>query len=88
MEHLKMTEKAIEMQKTFFDTTFDAVCAFQDEMEKVYRQAMDQVTWIPEEGKKTLMGWTDNYKKARAQFKTSVSDSYKRFQSLYAGKTN
>jgi hypothetical protein len=86
MEPMKMAAEAVTMQKNYFETMFDTISAFQDESEKIYLGWVDQMPWVPEEGKRAISNLGDQYKKARAQFKTTMDDGFNRFEATYCGK--
>lgn len=66
----------IDFNKAAFDNSFNAMVMFQEQTERMTNQLLDQASWLPEDGKKTLTDWVDAYKTGRDDFKKSVDDSF------------
>ncbi|GBC63605.1 hypothetical protein DENIS_4603 [Desulfonema ishimotonii] len=86
MEAGKIATQTITFQKTFFNSSFNAVCAIQDQTEKVGETFLNQMTWLPEEGHKSFKDSIEMYKKARNNFKKAVDDGFEKFEQIFAGK--
>jgi hypothetical protein len=39
---------------------------------------IDNATWLPDEGKKALDGWSETYKSAYDSFKTAMDDNFRK----------
>ncbi|MFP4347872.1 MAG: hypothetical protein ACOCWY_00150 [Thermodesulfobacteriota bacterium] len=86
MEQGKIAKQMLSYQKSLFESSFNAVCAVQDQTEQMTKTFIEQMPWMPEEGKQTLKQSMDTYKKARDNFKKSVEDGYAQLEKLFEGK--
>ena len=86
METGKVATQMLSFQKTLFENSFSAMCTIQEQTEKIADTFLKQMTWIPEEGKKTIRDSFDMYKKARDTFKKSVDDGYSRLEEMFEKK--
>lgn len=86
MEQGKMAKQMFGYQKSLFESSFSALCTIQEQTEQMTRTFINQMPWIPEEGKKTLTQSMESYKKARDNFKKAVDDGYAQLEKLFEGK--
>jgi len=86
METGKVANQMISFQKTLFENSFNAMCTIQEQTEKIADTFLKQMTWIPEEGKKSIRESFDMYKKARDTFKKAVDDGYVRLEEMLEKK--
>lgn len=86
MEQGKMAKQMFSYQKSLFESSFNALCAVQDQTEQMTNSFIKQMPWIPEDGKKTLNQSMDTYKKARENFKKAVEDGYAQLEKMFEGK--
>jgi hypothetical protein len=84
MEQLKFAKQMIDFYKTTFDNTFNAMVMVQEQMEKVSSIALQQATWLPEEGVKTIDEWNASYRKGRDEFKGMVDENFKKVEEFFA----
>lgn len=84
MDQKNAIKQVIEFNKTAFNNGFTAIALIQDQIEKVTLSAMDQATWLPEEGRKAVQDWADAYKSGREQFKSYVDESYQKVEKYMA----
>ncbi|MEE4356712.1 MAG: hypothetical protein V2I97_09585 [Desulfococcaceae bacterium] len=82
MENSKVANQMISFQKTLFENSFNAMCTIQEQTEKIAETFLKQMTWIPEEGKKSIRDSFEMYKKARDTFKKTVDDGYTRLEEM------
>ena len=85
METGKMAKQMIDFYKSTFDNTFSAMVMLQEQTEKTLKAALDQATWLPEEGKKVLDEWVNAYKKGREEFKKVVDENFKKVDEFFSG---
>ncbi len=85
MDNTKIAKQMIDFQKAAFDNTFSAMVMVQEQTEKMLDIALQQATWLPEEGTKTIREWVDTYKKGREDFKKTVDTNYKKVEDFFAG---
>lgn len=86
MEVGKMANQMIVFQKSLFENAFNAMCAIQDQTEKMANSFLNQIPWIPEEGKKAVANAVDVYKNAREEYKKAVDDGYSKLDELFTAK--
>lgn len=82
----KIAQQMIGFQKTLFENAYNAMILVQDQTEKMADSLMDQMTWMPEDGKKAVKDSVKMYKKARDDYKKAVDDGFSKLDSLFAGK--
>ncbi len=84
MEPGKIAKQMILFQKTLFENNFAAMNAVQDQTEKIFNTFMDQLPWVPEEGKKAVNDSVKFYKKAREDYKKAVDDGFAKMEELFS----
>jgi hypothetical protein len=84
MEALGFTKQMIDFYKATFDNTFNAMVMVQEQIEKVSGIALQQASWLPEEGVKAINEWTDAYKKGREEFKGAVDANFAKVEEFFA----
>jgi hypothetical protein len=73
-----MAKQMIDANKTAFDNSFKAMVMLQEQAEKMTATVLEQMTWLPDEGKKMVREWIDACRKGRDDYKKMVDDGYKR----------
>ena len=86
MEVGSMAKQILTFQKSLFENAFTTIIAIQDHTEKVVGAFLNQIPWIPEEGKKTVISSIEYYKRARADFKKSVDEGFTKIEDLFGKK--
>jgi len=86
METAKMATQMINFQKTLFESAFNAMCAVQDQTEKMADSFLGQMSWVPEDGKKNMKEVVKMYKDARENFKKSVDEGFEQMEKLFTSK--
>ena len=76
MNNKAIIKQMVQFNKTVFDNAFKAMNLAQEQGEKMLNALLDQATWIPEDGKKTITEWVKTYKKGLDDFKKTVDDQY------------
>lgn len=87
METEKYAKQMIDFQKTTFDNTFNAVVMVQDQTERLFETALEQTTWLPEEGRRVINEWVSAYKKGRSEFKGIVDENFVKMADLFTVAT-
>lgn len=82
MDNKLILNQMIKFNKTIFDNAFKAMQMAQDQGEKAVNTLLDQASWLPEEGKKTITDWVKSYQKGCNDFKTTVDEQYKKVEDL------
>jgi len=73
----------IKFNKTIFDNAFKAMQMAQDQGEKMINSLVDQASWLPEEGKKTITDWVKSYQKGCIDFKENVDQQYQKVEDFF-----
>jgi hypothetical protein len=84
MEPVKMAKRVVEFNKTTFDSSFNAMVMMQEQSEVMFKNLIDQVPWIPEQGKKAVLDMGAAYKKGREEFKKAVDEGFKNVESYFS----
>ncbi|MDY0162988.1 hypothetical protein [Desulfobotulus sp.] len=87
LEPTKIAQQIIEFQKTAFDNTFNAMVMVQNQTEKMAETFLSKNNMIPEEGQKMLQEWMLAFKKGQEDFKKTVDENFKKFESLIVEST-
>jgi polyhydroxyalkanoate synthesis regulator phasin len=82
METGKFAKQLIDFHKATFDNSFNAMVMLQEQTERMVNMALEQATWLPEEGKKVINEWVKAYKKGREDFKKMVDDNFQKVESF------
>jgi len=85
MENAKIAKQIIDFQKAAFDNSFNAIVMIQEQTEKMLDIALQQATWLPEEGTKTIKEWADTYKQGREDFRKTVDTNFRKVEEFFAG---
>jgi polyhydroxyalkanoate synthesis regulator phasin len=83
MDQKHLFKQIIDFQKATFDNSFNALATLQEQGETMISTSLNQAEWLPEEGKKVIKEWLDNYKKARTEFKNTVDGNFKKVQEFF-----
>ena len=75
-----MYKQMVDFQKATFDNSFLALAKIQEQGEAMMNVILNQASWLPEEGKKTIKDWTKGYQTARDNFQKIVNESFKSFE--------
>ncbi|ACN17262.1 hypothetical protein HRM2_42060 [Desulforapulum autotrophicum HRM2] len=86
METAKAAKQVFGFQKSFFDNSFNAMCIVQDQTENMVTGFMNQLPWMTADGKKAVENTMDFTKKIRGDFKKTIDDGYKNFDSFFETK--
>ncbi len=76
-------KQMIDLQKTTFDKTFDTIVKLQDQAEKMTFDAIGQMPWVTEEGRKALDDSVKMFKNARDDYKKVVADGFDRMEQVF-----
>jgi gas vesicle protein len=78
-----IAKQMVDLQKTTFDNSFNAMVMVQDHSEKVAHTIFEQITWFPEEVKRSIGQWTEIYKKGRNDLKTALDENFAKARELF-----
>lgn len=83
MKNEEIARQMVNLHKSSFDKSFSLMVIFQDQMESLLRNFIDQSPGISDEGKKIIDQWISVYKKGRDDFKKAVNDGYAKTESFF-----
>jgi hypothetical protein len=86
MEPGKIAHQTIFFQKSLFENAFNAMKMVQDQTEKMLQTFLEQLSWVPDDGKKAIGDSIGFYKKARDDFKKAVDDGFDKMEDLFTQK--
>ena len=72
----QLTLSVIDFQKAAFDNIIDFIGRLQEQTGKVLHEAVDNLSWVPGEGKEVVDEWIKTVKKGRKDFKHSTDKSF------------
>ncbi len=78
MDPRLMTRQVMDFNKFIFDNSFSSMAMMQDLSGKLMRIYMDQIPWVPEEGKRIIDEWMSAFRNGRDRFKLAVDENYMR----------
>jgi uncharacterized protein YdiU (UPF0061 family) len=74
----------LQLNKTVFDNSFEAMETLRKQNEKAAKSLLDQAVWLPDDGKKAINEWMQAYKKGCDNFKKSVDQNYKNVENFWS----
>ena len=83
MDQKQIFKQMVDFNKATFQNTFNAAVMMQDQTEKAANTILNQVTWLPEEGRKAIDEWVDAYKTGRDNYKRMVEDGFGQVESYF-----
>ena len=86
MDTTQMAKQTLGFQKTIFTNSFNAMVLAQEQTEKMLNSYVEQLPWVNEENKKSLLASLDMGKKAREDFKKAVDEGYSKFEEMLEKK--
>ena len=87
MEYSQIAKQTIDFQKSAFSGWYDAVVTVQDQASSAMEKMMDQVTWVPEEGRKAVQNWVNLCQEERVRFKSYVEAGFAGLEKHFAEET-
>ena len=82
MNQRDMFLQMVSFNKKVFENTFNAVVAFQDQSESLFKGMLGQAPWLREDNKTGVGEWVKSCKKTRDDFRKSVDDGFKKLEEL------
>ena len=83
MEQKQLFKQMLDFQKTTFENSFNAMVLLQEHTEKASKTLLDQVTWLPDEGRKASNEWIAACKKGRDDFKALVDENFSKMEAIF-----
>jgi len=87
MAYHQIAKQAVDFQKSFFMSGFNALAMVQDQAVSAVDTMMNQTSLVPEEGRKAFKTWVNAYQEERNRFKSYVEDSFSGFEKHLVGKS-
>jgi len=89
MEYNQIAKQAIDFQKDFFESTYDAVAKVQDKAAEAVDTLMNQTNLVPEEGRQVIKTWVNSCREERNRFKSYVEEGFSGLEKCFIqeGKT-
>ena len=76
MEYTQIARQVIDFQKMSFFNWYDTVAMMQDHAASAMALALQQNTWIPEEGRSAIQSWVSACQQERGRFKSYVDAGF------------
>ncbi|HPC47398.1 MAG TPA: hypothetical protein PLW83_05090 [Deltaproteobacteria bacterium] len=83
MDPKALMRQVIDVQKSTFTNSFNAIEMMQDQYEKMMNTFLGQAPWIPSDARKALGDWVGSCKKAREDFKRSMDENFARLEEYF-----
>ncbi len=76
MEYNQIAKQAIDFQKSFFMSGYNAVAMVQDQATAAMDKMINQTSLVPEEGRQAINSLVNACQEERNRFKSYVEDSF------------
>ena len=76
MEYNQIAKQAIDFQKSFFMSGYNAAAILQDQATAAMDKMINQTSLVPEEGRQAIKSWVNSCQEERNRFKSYVEDSF------------
>lgn len=86
IDQKEVFKQMIHFQKTALDNSLETMSRFQQQAEAMFENAIEQNTWLPDEGKKLIMEWNAAFQKGRDEFQKIMDENYKKVESFWSGQ--
>ena len=83
MDQKKIFKQMIEFNQATFNNIFSATVLVQDQFERLANTALDQITGLPAEGRKSVENWAEIFKYGRNSFKQQMDNTFERAEKLF-----
>ena len=83
MDNRIIVKQMIDFYKSTFDNTFKSFDILQQQAEKMVQTFLQQATWLPAEGKSSIMEWVNIYNKGRISFKETADKNYEKVEAFF-----
>jgi hypothetical protein len=85
MEQFTALKQMVQFNKNAFDQGYNAMEMLWKQNEKMTNSFLDQASWLPEEGKKTVNEWMQLFKKGCDDFKETADQNYDNIKKIFEG---
>jgi hypothetical protein len=83
MDQQSMAKQMIELQKTTFDNMMNNMIIFWNQTGTLMSACLNMAVWLPEDGKKTLMGLIESGKNGCENFKNAFDSGYSKMAQYF-----
>ena len=73
---LDLQKRILKGQQTFFETSYNAVTAVQENRENMWASALDRASFVPAQLREIADVWAQNRRQARESYKETVDRSF------------
>lgn len=80
MDQSQIFKQLVQFNKSAFDNTYNAMEMARDQNARMISAFLEQAAWMPEDGKKTIKQWLQQYKKGCDDLKSMMEETYKRVE--------
>ena len=80
MEYNQIAKQAIDFQKNFFMSGYNAVAKVQDQAAEAVEMMLNQTSLVPEAGRQAIKSWVSTCQEERNRFKSYVDDGFSGFE--------
>lgn len=87
MEQLQVLKQMAQMNKMAFDNSFNMMMSAFEQNKLMLNTFLNQPSSLPEEGKKAIEEWLQNYKKGCEGLKQLADDGYAMIEKYMAEAT-
>ncbi len=82
MDPQVMAKQMVEFYRTAFETSYNSMLLFQDQVATWTDMMVEQATWLPKESKQFAGQWVKASKKGSEVYKKVVDENFKRLSSM------
>jgi hypothetical protein len=84
MDQKRIWKQMVGLNKAAFDSMFSTMALMQDQIQMMGNLFIEQVEWIPNEGKKVTDEWVSVCRKGREHFKRAMDEGFAKAESFLA----
>lgn len=83
MDYEKITQQMLNLNKTSFDNSFNAMNLVCEQNRKMAESFLSQAAWIPDEGKKAYKDWMSAMCTGANDLKKMVDENYTKVEEYF-----
>jgi hypothetical protein len=80
----KITQQLVDLNRIALSNFTAAAALAQNQTASAVNMTLDQATWLPPEGRQTILHWMDIYQEGCEQFKHYVNDSFHKAEKCFS----
>lgn len=82
-----MTKQIIDFQKDAFSTWFGVIRELQEQSLSSVNKAVKQADWMPQQGRRMVLGWINACKEGGDRYKAYLDESFSSFENYFDQET-